>query len=163
MNRKQGAIPISNVLAGLFAERHWEERLGLHQLFQFWDEVVGKDIARQARPAVIRGSVLWVEVTDSIWMQQLHLQKIMLLATLNSRLPGDGLADIRFRIGRGLGAMAAKPAPAVKREAKRFDPDKQRCFANLLTALPDAETRARLLSLWERTALGQGGDSEESG
>lgn len=160
MNRKQGAIPISGVLAGLFAERHWEERLGQHQLFQFWDEVVGAEIARQARPAVIRGTVLWVEVIDSIWMQQLHLQKIMLLAALNSRLPGDGLSDIRFRIGRGLGEKEAKPTPAKKSRRKQPDPEKQRRFANLLTALPDVETRARLLSLWERTAQGQDGDSE---
>ncbi|OIP49705.1 MAG: DUF721 domain-containing protein [Deltaproteobacteria bacterium CG_4_10_14_3_um_filter_60_8] len=163
MDRKQGAIPISGVLAGLFAERHWEERLGLHQLFLFWDEVVGEAIARQARPAVIRGRVLWVEVTDSIWMQQLHLQKTTLLSAINGRLPGDGLSDIRFRLGRGMEEMAATPSPFKKARPKRPDPDKQRRFANLLTALPDVETRARLLSLWERNALGQNGDSEESG
>ncbi len=163
MDRKQGAIPISAVLAGLFAARQWEGRLDLHQLFQFWDEVVGEEIASQARPAVIKGSVLWVEVADSIWMQQLHMQKIMLLATINDRLPGAGLSDIRFRIGRGPWKMAAKPTPAKKGGRKGPDPDKQRCFASLLTALPDVETRARLLTLWERSASSQVGDSEEPG
>jgi len=94
---------ISLVLKELVREKKWESRLRLHAIFDFWEQAVGRDIADHAWPMHIRGFVLWVGVTDSVWMQHLHLQKNILLETLNARLAAEKLTNIRFDL--------ASPAP----------------------------------------------------
>jgi manganese/zinc/iron transport system substrate-binding protein len=83
---------------------------------------VGPDISGRAQPACIRGSVLWVDVLDSIWMQQLHLQKLLLLDLINRRLDNGSISDIRFKLNSELGST--KPAALLKKPARPIDPEK---------------------------------------
>lgn len=144
--------------------RNWHQRLELHRVFLFWEEVVGKDIARYAQPFVIRGDVLWVNVSDSIWMQQLHFQKCNLLAAINRRL-GSGagrkdnlalaeeargageFADIRFRIEAVL--TMPEPSPRLERpQAPPPDPERVRQFEEMLSAIGDDEVRQAMHRFW---------------
>ena len=162
MDEKKKVEPISGVLGALFSRRDWGAKLGLHQVFRFWNEVVGPEIADHAQPTVIHGRVLWLEVSDSVWMQQLHLQKTELLAALNARLKGEQLADLRFRLGRERQEPVPPAAPSVRRD---IDPERRRHFANLFGAITDPEIRASLSSFWEKTekATSRSTDSEEPG
>lgn len=143
---------IDRLLAGLFAKRQWDKRLGLHAIFRSWPEVVGKAIARQAAPHVIRGTVLWVNVSDSVWMQQLHLQKPHLLEKINASLPGpETISDLRFQVDAALGQEEPAPeVPGPVSSPRPVDPQALKDFERLVAAIGDAETRNRLLSLWKK-------------
>ncbi len=65
---------ISSLLDGIITRKKWSRKLDLHQVFVFWKEAVGDDVARWARPSIIRGLVLWIAVVDSVWMQQPYMQ-----------------------------------------------------------------------------------------
>ncbi len=144
---------IDTLLADLFRKKQWEKRLGLHAIFQSWPKVVGGEIAGRAVPQVIRGTVLWVAVSDSVWMQQLHLQKPLLLARINDSLPGpERISDIRFQLEASLEERKAEAEPAPEPSATRaIDPEEKKRFESLLASIPDPENRQRLLSLWVKT------------
>lgn len=91
---------LSSLLHGLFARQGWDDRIRAHEVWCTWDQVVGPQIASQARPARLRGDVLEVKVNHPIWMQQLQLMKPKLLAALNSRYEKVLIRDLFFRPGR---------------------------------------------------------------
>ncbi|MEW6501583.1 MAG: DciA family protein [Thermodesulfobacteriota bacterium] len=151
MNRPPGKITaIATLLGNLSLEKKWRERLGMHALFLFWNEVVGEEIATRAQPTIIRGTVLWVEVSDPVWLQQLHLERGTLLAGINRRLPGETkLSDIRFQLNSLLDQEPPtvppeepppQPQPLSREEAHELD--------SLLATLADDEARATMRRLW---------------
>jgi hypothetical protein len=143
-----GPADIKGLLARVIGKKKWQRRMELHGVFRHWNEVVGPDISMRAQPAYLRGTVLWVEVSDSIWMQQLHLQKLLLLDLITRRLGTDGITDIRFRLNCKLGC-ATKAAPAP-RQVRPVDPRKLAEFEQHLALLRDEEVKNSLRRLWTR-------------
>ncbi|MFA7348677.1 MAG: DUF721 domain-containing protein [Desulfurivibrionaceae bacterium] len=143
---------IDSLFAELFKKRQWDKRLALHAVFRNWPQVVGAEIAERTEPRVIRGTVLWIAVSDSVWMQQLHLQKQALLEHINANVRGsEKISDIRFQIDAALGEeKMAVDVPAPVASPKPIDPEEQKSFEGLLGAIGDAELRTRLLALWRK-------------
>ena len=139
---------IRNLLDEVFRSKGWSKRLDLYAVFQFWNEVVGKDVAKRAQPHVIRGTVLWVKVSDSIWMQQLHLQKSILLEKINQRLRGEELGDIRFQLDAAL-SKGSKPA-AQTSDPLPTGPEPRRIkeFDTMISSLTDPAVKKELKELW---------------
>lgn len=155
--------PIRTLLASLIATKGWEERVELHKVFAFWNELVGPDIARQAQPHVIRKTVLWVRVSDSVWMQQLHLLKVMLLDKLNGRLRKNKLTDLRFQLDTTLGRDQGGGADRQAARPARFpSAERQKEFESLLATIDDEEIKAAIRKCWLKTGHlrdNQGNDS----
>ncbi|OGR08436.1 MAG: hypothetical protein A2511_13215 [Deltaproteobacteria bacterium RIFOXYD12_FULL_50_9] len=147
MSDSDNISSIAGVLAVLFKEKDWLRRLGLHAVFLFWDELVGKSVAAHARPNLIRGRVLWVGVSDSVWMQQLHLQKMIFLEKINERLAGETLEDIRFEMAIG-GVMPIEPEQEIKRTKRPPDKKALKEFEKILESLEDKSTRDLLRQMW---------------
>ena len=146
-------IRMDSLLAELFKKRQWDKRLALHAVFLDWPKVVGPEIAERTEPLVIRGAVLWIAVSDSVWMQQLHLQKQTLLGHINANVRGpEKISDIRFQIDATLGDEK-KAAPLREQIAapQSIDPEEQEGFEQMITAINDAELRTRLLALWRKS------------
>ncbi|MFO7761822.1 MAG: DUF721 domain-containing protein [Desulfobia sp.] len=89
---------LGSLLDDIISRRKWTNKFDLHKVFGFWPEVVGRDVARWAVPSIIRGRILWISVVDSVWMQQLYMQKMLLLEKINERLSGSGFTDLRFQV-----------------------------------------------------------------
>jgi len=145
-------IRIDSLFAELFKKRQWDKRLALHAVFRNWPQVVGPEIAERTEPQVIRGTVLWIAVSDSVWMQQLHLQKQGLLEQINANVRGsEKISDIRFQIDAALGEekMVAAPQKQVA-PSQPVDPEEQKGFERLIAAIGDGELRTRLLALWQK-------------
>ena len=145
-------IRIDSLFAELFKKRQWDKHLALHAVFRNWPQVVGPEIAERTAPQVIRGTVLWIAVSDSVWMQQLHLQKQALLEQINAKVRGsEKISDIRFQIDAALGEekiVADLPPPVAA--PRPIDPEEQKGFERLIGAIGDAELRTRLLALWRK-------------
>ncbi len=139
---------ISNLLDEVFRSKGWSKRLGLYAVFQFWDEVVGEDIAKRAQPHVIRGKVLWIKTSDPIWMQQLHLQKSVLLEKINQRLKGENLDDIRFQLDAKLGM--SRPTASYIPDSIPTGPEPSQIeeFEAMISSLTDPEVKKELKDLW---------------
>ncbi|MFZ5773964.1 MAG: DciA family protein [Thermodesulfobacteriota bacterium] len=149
--RPGGLTRMDSLLAGLIRERHWERQVGLHAIFAAWPKLVGAEIARRAVPQVIRGTVLWVGVTDSVWMQQLHLLKQELLERINAGLTGsERVSDLRFQLETKVAQQAEPAAPAQAPAARPLDQGELRDFEAMVGAVADPGLRRRLVALWKK-------------
>ena len=143
MNRP---VEISRLLSAVLQNKKWHSKLELHRVFEFWNSTVGLEIAAVAQPALIRGQVLWVKVTDSVWMQQLHLQKMLLLEKINQQLHGEKISDIRFQLNSSL---ASQPEPEVRKSKPLFlDKKEEQKFDKLISTLDNEDLRLSLKRLW---------------
>ena len=155
---------LGSLLASVLTQKDWQRRLRLHQVFLFWDEVVGMEIARHAQPQVIKGDVLWLTVSDSIWMQQLQFERQHILVLLNTRLAagkdqsviatrlGDGafdaphLTNLRFTLDSTFGRH--QPTRQKQPVAQEIDPEQFHQFSASLNSIADQETRESMKRLW---------------
>jgi len=149
---------LGSLLTGVFQKKNWQRRMGLHQVFLFWDNVVGTEIAAHAQPKVIKGDVLWLNVSDSVWMQHLQFEKLSVLDRINDRLKGlrakfadkSGkplrISDLRFDISR---TSLAKVKPVEKiQPAKIIDKKRLAEFEQLLAMVNDPKVKDSLRHLW---------------
>ena len=139
-------VKISRLLSTVFDNRKWRSKLELHRVFEFWDRTVGKDIAAVAQPSIIRSRILWIKVIDPIWMQQLHLQKILLLDKINKQLHGETFSDIHFQLNSSL-SMPPEPE-SKKSKPVIIDKKQEQEFDRLISSLEGEELKASLKSLW---------------
>lgn len=79
------------VLARLARESGQVERL-----LPIWIEVVGAQIARNARPRKLEGGALVIEVSAARWAQELSLQQTELCDRLNGRLGSSVVQRLEF-------------------------------------------------------------------
>ena len=95
---------LETTFAGIIKENDWEQKYDQHRVFAKWNELVDEATAAHARPCKVVKDVLWLEVDNSAWMQQLQFQKIMLLDTLNDFLRVSYFDDIRFTVKKQIAA-----------------------------------------------------------
>lgn len=93
--------PIGNILEKLLNEQRSNSSGGLFHLIQVWKNVFGPPISDNAKPFAVKGRLLLVHVSSSVWMHQLHFLKADLLDKLNSALQkNQRIEDIKFKIGQ---------------------------------------------------------------
>jgi hypothetical protein len=64
-----------------------------------WEKIVDKPICNHTIPEFVKNGVLFVRVSDPIWMQELQFYKDIILKKIEKEI-GEGIVyDIRFRIG----------------------------------------------------------------
>jgi predicted nucleic acid-binding Zn ribbon protein len=156
MAKSAAPSPLGALLHDLFRVKKWQQRLDQHALFLHWEEIVGPDLAERARPDCIRGDVLWLRVIDSVWMQQLSLQKIILLALLNDRLGEKGVKDIRFRLDVSLAGQSEAPAGEKPRRERPVSTEELREFEEIALPIKDEELKAAMRRFWLKCRRHQG-------
>ena len=160
-NSPGGPVDMHQLLHTVFKDKKWRNRLELHAVFDFWEKTVGSDIAAIAQPSLIRGNVLWVRVADSVWMQQLHLQKMLLLEKLNQRLPGAKLTDIHLQLDSSLKQPPKTLTRKPPKPALVPDKVKEQEFDNLIDSLKDEAIKGSLKSLWIKLQERRGQKTED--
>jgi predicted nucleic acid-binding Zn ribbon protein len=120
-----------------------QTRLKTEQLTVLWPQVVGPTVAKIAYPAQFRGGTLFINVTDSVWMQELKFQEGELIGRLNETL-GEALVRRLFF------QLARIPPPEVKAqtEAKRalppvgpLDPEQELTLEREVACVHDPQLR----------------------
>ncbi len=97
--KNQEPVHIGNVLNNLLRVLHEKANGDLALIWRYWDETVGETIAQNARPAVFKGRLLYVNVTSSPWIHQLQFLKQDIISKLNMALEHNMVDDIKFKIG----------------------------------------------------------------
>jgi hypothetical protein len=144
-DNQKGPQLLAGLLTGITHAQGWRQQLDSHSLFLHWDTIVDTTITTHARPLKIVGSVLWLEITNSAWMQQLQFQKIQLLETVNKTLRLSHLTDIRFTLADN------RHTETQARPTVRFtqpSPAAQDSFQQQIASIEDEKIRDSLMSLW---------------
>jgi len=72
--------------------------LGMTRIWDLWQVSVGETIAREAKPGAFKDGILIVNVSSSVWMQQLTFLKRDMIEKINNVLECDMVKEIRFKI-----------------------------------------------------------------
>ncbi len=153
-----GSETLSSLLKKVAYRHGLERRIARGKVWEIWQSAVGEAIARHAWPRGFReGSRLVVAVADAVWMQQLSLQKALLLEVLNRHLPDDAkLEDIRF-VQADVEKLRRQWIKGAKKSRRRRLPpvkvsQEVREKAELLVAsIKDEELKSGLLNLYLRS------------
>ncbi|MGB3209647.1 MAG: DUF721 domain-containing protein [Desulforhopalus sp.] len=144
---------MSRVLPNLLQEKGWEKQLDLHSIFPKWNEIVGEEMGQYAQPLKIERGVLWLEVANSSWLQQLQYEKLELLDILNRFLRLSGLRDIKMVLPKGkndtdgnAGSSDKEPVSAIK-FVKPSD-EKIAAFQQQVECITDEKCREALMQFW---------------
>ncbi len=70
------------------------------QINNTWAKVVGAAIAGNTKPIRLKDKVLFVNVTSSVWIQELQFTKHKLVVGINTALGEEVIEDIKFKVGR---------------------------------------------------------------
>jgi len=68
------------------------------ELFRYWEEIVGKQIAMHATPCIIKNGTLIIEVDSPTWRHQLNFMKKTIVDKINASLQSRVIRDIHFNI-----------------------------------------------------------------
>jgi predicted nucleic acid-binding Zn ribbon protein len=94
-----GFVHVGSVLQDLLKTPNMASNTRLSRIWEVWPDAVGGQIAANAKPAAIKGSLLIVLAESSAWIQQLHYLKREMIAKLNRTLGENLVKDIKFKIG----------------------------------------------------------------
>ncbi len=146
---RKKASPITGVLPGVVRGKGWEEKLDMHSFFPIWKKVVSENAVACSRPLKIVKDILWLEVENSTWMQQLQFEKMQLLDDINATLKISRIRDIKFV----LALDDAEPQPKKKADIAFMppDPDDLKKFEEQASAIEDEVIRESLIRLWYLT------------
>lgn len=73
---------------------------GLASVQGAWAQAVGQQLAAVATPVSERAGTLTIEVTDSVWAQELDLMQDALLERLREALGDSAPQALKFRLSR---------------------------------------------------------------
>jgi predicted nucleic acid-binding Zn ribbon protein len=76
-----------------------DRKLKEHEIWNVWNNVVGEHVSRHAQPDFTKNKILFVKVSSSPWMQQLHYMGKGIVEALNKRLGAHVVEEIRFKLG----------------------------------------------------------------
>ncbi len=93
-----GDQSLQATFAGIIRDKDWETKFDQHRVFLIWSELVDSETCAHARPLKIVNDVLWVEVDNSAWVQQLQFKKLELLDQLNDHLRVSYFTDIKITV-----------------------------------------------------------------
>jgi hypothetical protein len=146
-HKKVGTL--SHTFAGLIRDQEWEYRFDQHRVFPAWKTLVDAETAACSRPLKVVKDVLWLEVDNSAWMQQLQFKKIQLLECLNGFLRVSYFSDIRFVVKERSDAPEKEAKPA--RDRVRFEPPSEErldAFRAQIDFIEDEAIKESMLRLW---------------
>jgi len=132
--------------AGIIRDKDWEKRFDQHRVFLKWEEVVDSETAACSRPLKVVNDVLWIEVDNSAWAQQLQFKKLQLLEDLNDFLRVSYYADIRFTVGHG-----AEPVKKAEEKRPRMVPppaEDIEKFEKQVDFIEDETIKEAMIRLW---------------
>lgn len=92
--------PLGQVLQKALKKRKVPIDLEKERILSLWGKAVGPQIASQTRPSHIKGKTLFVGVSTSVWMHQLHFLKSDLIRQFNLFAQKEAIEKIFFSLAQ---------------------------------------------------------------
>ena len=146
---------LSAILEGLLKHSGINTRVQEQRVLDLWPKVVGKAIADKTQPLRLKNGLLLVAVGSSVWMQQLHFLKGMIIQKLKEKLGDRGscLQDLRFCIGEILAKEEEKEEARDIPPARSLSAGDQERIAREVAGVADPEMREILAQIFARGLL----------
>lgn len=97
---EKASARVGEILPRVLALMGLEDKFEEAKLLQGWAEVVGPVIAKQSRPRMLRDGILFIEVENSAWMQELWFRQKQIIERIGKEFPKVEVKGIRLEIKR---------------------------------------------------------------
>jgi hypothetical protein len=97
---------LRKAIEGSMRELGLQKRLRVEQLTGLWPKIVGPAVAKISAPSQFRSGTLFIDVVDSIWMQELKFQEGELVDRVNAALGEPLVRRLFLQLAR-----TSAPAP----------------------------------------------------
>jgi len=108
---------LGNVLQGILKKHNIFFDSEEQHLLEVWRKAVGPKISVQTRPDRLKRNTLFIKVSSSVWMQQLHILKSEIMEKINQLLGKELIKNIHFSIGE------IPPTVSTNSYTSSFSPD----------------------------------------
>jgi predicted nucleic acid-binding Zn ribbon protein len=92
-----GADSISHIIENYIADKKIGTKLNSSKIFNYWTEIVGAEIAKNAKPKKLKDKVLYVSTVNPIWAGELNLMSQDIIARINLYLKEDAVSALRIK------------------------------------------------------------------
>lgn len=99
LKRLSAPEPIGDVLGSVVLRQGWASRLQGVNLFRYWHEICGEELAAHCEPVRLAGGILVLRVESQIWATQLRYCIPEITQNVRTRLDIDDIRDVRIVIG----------------------------------------------------------------
>ena len=104
---------LSNILQSILKKYNINIDSEEQHLLEVWYKAVGPQISAQTRPDKLRRNTLFVKVSSSAWMQQLHNLKSEIVEKINQLFEKEVVKNVHFSIGDIPSALSQKSHPEL--------------------------------------------------
>ncbi|MDD4857703.1 MAG: DUF721 domain-containing protein [Candidatus Krumholzibacteria bacterium] len=91
---------IGDILPRVLELMGLNDRFEEAKLMREWAEVVGPVVANKSRPRVLRDGILYIEVENSVWMQELWFHQKQIVERIKKDYPKVEIKGIRLEVER---------------------------------------------------------------
>ncbi len=99
IKKREDFVHLGNVISKTLKTYRHESDDELSRIWSLWKGMVGEMISENTRPAAFKGRQLIVNVSDSVWMQQLHFLEKEMMRKINKALGKRLVEKMTFKIG----------------------------------------------------------------
>ncbi len=82
--KKANPVYVSEILASVLKDIHFETGIGFEQLKNSWSIIVGSTWAKNTYPVKFENDILTVSVSSPMWLTQAHFSKKKFLENINN-------------------------------------------------------------------------------
>ena len=125
-------------------------RIKEQRVLGVWAEAVGEGVAERTQPMRIEKGILFLKVTNSVWMQQLQFMKELILTKLHEKMGTDLVQDLRFYIGEVENPVQEEGRRSSKRDLPTPSESDRENIARQVSGVRDPEMKKMLSELFSR-------------
>ena len=156
---------LGKILENYFNREGLHHRIQEQKILDAWTVMVGDAIAEMTEPVRLRGRVLQVRVSNSVWMYELQFHKKLIIQKLNEHAGEPVIQDLWFFVGeKGQGKIAPPSGEKENREKKRRDLSKEEKnqIEREISHLVDAEMKEILFGVFSKALISEKRNRHES-
>ena len=92
-----GADNISNIIENYIADKKLGSKLNSCKIFNYWEEIVGSEIAKNTKPVKLKDKNLYISTVSPIWASELNLMSQSIISKINEYLKEKVVKTIRVK------------------------------------------------------------------
>jgi predicted nucleic acid-binding Zn ribbon protein len=97
---EESSAKVGDILPRVLEIMGLEDKFEEAKLVKGWEAVVGAVVASKSRPRTMREGILYIEVENSVWMQELWYRQKQIIERIAKEFPKVRVTGIRLEIER---------------------------------------------------------------
>lgn len=98
MARNSAPQSIADVLKQTLQKMQIDQPMKKYSIWNYWEEIVGKQVACKAQPLRVQDKTLVVGVVSHAWMTELTHMKTVILRKIQEKIEKCPIQNIRFEL-----------------------------------------------------------------